>query len=491
MIGQLTIRLSMRLVKLVLVGIAAVLIIAIIGAIIYLERTSNLKLWHEPVLAGEFAEESRVERFGDYLALEGRLFDQLETQVIDALDTDDRSPINRFTRGSLSDPRIWPRNWNRSYVLETAEPHAVFVLIHGMSDSPYSLRNLAATLHAAGASVIGLRLPGHGTIPAGLLDATWRDMAAAVALAEKEARRMTGTSAPVYLVGYSIGGALSVHHALEALHGTAEPVDGIVLISPAIGLTPLARLASLQAGMGHFFGLRALAWNSVALEYDPFKYGSFAINAARQSYLVTEAIKSDIDSARAKGLLTGMPPLLAFQSVIDATVSSQAVIDSLFQKLPASASELVLFDVNRRSAAINLLNGDPGSEIEALLATGGLDFTLSLVTNTEPSEQEVVVRSRSPSDGAPREIDIGLSWPDGVYSLSHVALPFPPSDSLYGDGRASDSPGIRLGNLALRGERGGIVVSPGEMLRLRWNPFYPYLERRILEFSGLASPAPR
>jgi pimeloyl-ACP methyl ester carboxylesterase len=316
-------------------------------------------------------------------------------------------------------------------------------------------------------------------------------MAAAVALAVNEARRMAGTSAPVYLIGYSIGGALSVHHALEALHGMAEPIDGLVLISPAIGLTPLAGLASVQAGMGHLLGLRALAWNSVALEYDPFKYGSFAINAARQSYLLTEAIKGDIDRAGAKGLLAGMPPILAFQSILDATVSVRAVIDSLFRKLPAGPYELVLFDVNHRSAAVKLLSSDPGGEIEALLEDGGLAFTLSLVTNIEPSEQKVAVGRRAPSDAAPREIPIGLSWPDGVYSLSHVALPFPASDPLYGDGSASDSPGIRLGNLALRGERGGIVVSPGEMLRLRWNPFYPYLEQHILEFSGLAKPAPR
>jgi len=485
MIRQLTIRLSMRLIKLMLLGVTTALIVAIVGVIIYLERTADLKPWHEPVLDGEFTADSRLETFGDYLALEDRLFRNLDRRVIDALDPDENSPINRFTRGSLSDPGIWPRNWNRSYILDVAEPRAVFLLIHGMSDSPYSLRNLAETMHAAGASVIGLRLPGHGTIPAGLLDATWRDMAAAVALAVDEARQMAGASTPVYLVGYSIGGALSVHHALEALKGDARPVDGLVLISPAIGLTPLAGLAAVQAGLGHILGLRALAWNTVNLEYDPFKYGSFAINAARQSYLVTEEIKAGVALANRDGLLSGMPPILAFQSIIDATVSSRAVIDSLFRRLSSGPYELVLFDVNRRSAAINLLTSDPGDEIEALLAEGGLGFKLSLVTNTEPAETQVKVRSRAPTEAMPRETPLWLSWPDGIYSLSHVALPFPASDPLYGDGSAVDSPGIRLGNLTLRGERGGIVVSPGDVLRLRWNPFYPYLEQRILGFASL------
>ncbi len=489
MIGQLTIRLSVRFVKLALLGIATTLIIAIVGAVVYLEHTSNLKLWHEPVLDGEFTEEAHLSIFGDYLALEDRLFRQLDSRVVDALAPGERSPISRFTGGSLSDPGIWPRNWNRSYILDKAEPRAVFLLIHGMSNSPYSLRNLAETLHGAGAAVIGLRLPGHGTIPAGLLDVTWRDMAEAVKLAVAEAKRMAGPSAPVYLVGYSIGGALSVHHALEALQGEAEPIDGLILISPAIGLTPLAGLAAVQAGMGHLLGLRALAWNSITLEYDPFKYGSFAINAARQSYLVTEEIKADISRLKANGLLSGMPPILAFQSIIDATVSSRAVIESLFRMLTPGPYELVLFDVNRSSAAINLLSSDPGGDVEKLLVEGGLGFTLSLVTNTDPSRTKVTMRSRAPADLEPQQTPIGLDWPNGVYSLSHVALPFPVWDPLYGDGRAADSPGIQLGNLSLRGEKGGVVVSPGDMLRLRWNPFYPYLEQRVLDFAGLSVPA--
>jgi hypothetical protein len=42
-----------------------------------------------------------------------------------------------------------------------------------------------------------------------------------------------------------------------------------------------------------------------------------------------------------------------------------------------------------------------------------------------------------------------------------------------------------LGSLAFRGEKGVLKVSPTAMLRLRWNPFYPYLEQRTLEFLGL------
>lgn len=71
-----------------------------------------------------------------------------------------------------------------------------------------------------------------------------------------------------------------------------------------------------------------------------------------------------------------------------------------------------------------------------------------------------------------------------MYSLTHVALPFPPWDPLYGGEPQTPSPGLQLGQLALRGERGVLQVSPAAMLRLRWNPFYSYLEAKSLAFLG-------
>jgi hypothetical protein len=70
-------------------------------------------------------------------------------------------------------------------------------------------------------------------------------------------------------------------------------------------------------------------------------------------------------------------------------------------------------------------------------------------------------------------------------------LPFPANDPLYGGEAGGDSPGIQLGNQALRGERGVLRISASDMLRLHWNPFYPYLERRVIEFvKPAATPRP-
>jgi hypothetical protein len=77
---------------------------------------------------------------------------------------------------------------------------------------------------------------------------------------------------------------------------------------------------------------------------------------------------------------------------------------------------------------------------------------------------------------------LGLSYPADVFSLSHVALPFPPGDALYGlqpDG--SEDFGINLGAMAGRGEHGALLVSLDTLLRVSSNPFFPYLMERIEE----------
>jgi hypothetical protein len=83
---------------------------------------------------------------------------------------------------------------------------------------------------------------------------------------------------------------------------------------------------------------------------------------------------------------------------------------------------------------------------------------------------------------------LGLSFPPGVYSLSHVALPLPINDSLYGlyPDPAEDF-GIHLGALAPRGERNVLIVSMDFLLRISFNPFFPYMLGRIEE--GITKPA--
>lgn len=461
------------------------LVVLVLVFVTYLEGRPDLAVWHLADLDEEFTADSGVETFEEYLALEERLFAQLDAQVYRQIPDADQRLINRYSRGSLSDPERWSPNWNRTFEFPAPSPRAGVLLLHGMSDSPYSLRQLGQRLHAAGALVVGLRLPGHGTAPSGLVEVTWQDMAAAVRLAmEHLAERARG--APLYIVGYSNGAALAVHYALATLQdGDSPEVAGMVLLSPAVGVSSVAALAVWQARLGHLLGLDKLAWNAILPEYDPFKFGSFAVNAGDVVFRLTAEIRKRLDALSGTGELAGFPPLLAFSSVVDATVSVGALVDGLFQRLPRGDHELVLFDINRMAEMEPILLSDPSAMVQALRDDPERAFALSLVTNRDADGRGVVARSQGPGQPEPTETELSLAWPESVYSLSHVAVPFPPGDPLYGGATIEASPGIRLGQIALRGERGVLQIPATDMLRLRWNPFYPYLESRVLAFVRL------
>lgn len=479
-------------------GSAGVVLTLVVVFVLYLESRPDLEPWHTADLDLEFTTGSALASFQEYLVLEDRLFRQLDEEVYGEVSGRGR-PLreesnNRYRQGSDADPRRWDRNWNRSF--EFASKGQPVLLLHGLSDSPYSMRTLGQSLHAAGAHVLGLRIPGHGTAPSGLLTVHWQDMAAAVRLAAEHLSAQH-PGQPLAIVGYSNGAALAVQYALATIgQPQLPPVGRLVLLSPEIGVTPAAALAVWQARLGLLMGLDKLAWNEILPEYDPFKYGSFAVNAADLSHRITVEIQRRIDELARPDRIAWMPPILAFSSAVDATVLPLALVENLFERLPPGGHELVIYDINQIAGIQTLLSWSPEPMVTALRRQAGQNYALSLITNLRPGTSAVVERRWLPGLDEAVENDLGSGWPPDVFSLSHVALPFPPGDPLYGGRPDAPSPGIHLGDLALRGERGVLHVSPAAMLRLRWNPFWAYQERRILDFlelpaSGKAGPAPQ
>ena len=477
----------MRATALKLVKRAALLAVIVVATLLagrawQSQQGDPLQLWHTHIPPEMNAREIAALDWNGYLARESAIFEDVRVNVTQILPVEDRVPSNRYFADGPIYPGRFATDWNRSYVLEPAgKPTGAVVLLHGLTDSPYSLRHVARRYQEDGYVAIAIRLPGHGTVPAGLVDVEWEAWSEATRLAVREARRRAGPGAPMHIVGFSNGGALAMKYALDSLDDKSlTRPDRIVLFAPMIGVTSLARFAG-------FFGLPAIlpryakaAWLGIVPEFNPFKYNSFPVNGARQSSLLSRALQSRIADASRAGRLGEIAPVLTFQSIVDFTVSTRAIIDALYGQLPANGSELVLFDLNRTADFGPLMPATADALLNRQIPNPPRNYTLTIVANRSADSAEVVARTTRAGSTEETIVPLNLSYPRDVFSLSHLAIPFPLDDSLYGmhpDGR--EDYGVHLGAIAARGERGVLMVSMDSLLRMSSNPFFPYVRDRI------------
>jgi len=109
------------------------------------------------------------------------------------------------------------------------------LLVHGFTGTPHEMEGLADPLAAAGFSVLGLRLPGHGDRPHGEPNdwPAWED---AVEEGFTALRELT-PAGPRAVVGLSMGALL----ALELARRNRDDVRAVVALSPAVLVPPPVR----------------------------------------------------------------------------------------------------------------------------------------------------------------------------------------------------------------------------------------------------------
>jgi len=155
-----------------------------------------------------------------------------------------------------------------------------FILVHGLSDSPYLLSAVARSLSDfyPCALIRTLLTPGHGTVPGDLMRVKRDDWEKATAFG------IEGFPASVnelYMVGYSNGSSLLLSYMDQ--HRTDESLKGLILLSPGL------KADDWRIYLAPYLH-RVVKWINTESDEDAAKYESFATNAAAEFHKLTREV---------------------------------------------------------------------------------------------------------------------------------------------------------------------------------------------------------
>lgn len=216
--------------------------------------------------------------------------------------------------------------WNAPFILTPKSPGLKgILLIHGLLDSPFVMRDIAKVFQERGYWVYAILLPGHGTAPHDLLTVTDQDWMNEVAYGMQA---LTKVCSQVSIAGYSTGAALALYYAHTH---TRETLEKIYCFSPACKIkSRVVFLTGMISKLGRF--IPSLRFIKILEEDDCVKYKTTAFNAAWQVYKLSQ---------KTKGLKIPQALFLAI-SEQDETVSFEAAL-ALFNRQANPANKMLVF----------------------------------------------------------------------------------------------------------------------------------------------------
>lgn len=228
-----------------------------------------------------------------------------------------------------------------------------FLLIHGLTDSPFSLRSVAESLRSAYpcALIRSVLLPGHGTWPGDTLKMSHHDWRKIVDYGVNSFRQEDAVQ-ELHLVGYSTGTSLTVdylnRHPVADGQPREDKIQSVVMMAPAVKAN--SGVAFLAPWVRH-----VTTWMSEHKERDAARYESFSYNAAAEFYLLT---KNMVEPDKALNI-----PVMMVATADDTTVKASAAREFFCYDNPAERKLLLWYtsvdqQINQEISANPALNCD-------------------------------------------------------------------------------------------------------------------------------------
>ena len=188
-------------------------------------------------------------------------------------------------RTDLDESRAaWIIEGNSPFVLKPdsdGRPQRGILMVHGLSDSPFMMRDLGRFFQQQGFYVLAMQLPGHGSRPGDLLDARWHNWVTA----HQHLLELLATEVDdVYLLGFSAGATLNLYQSLRN-----TTITGLFLFAPALRISAMARLAGPLSYFGKWW--QRFSWFELQPDSDFFKYESLTNRSIHEVYEMTRAVR--------------------------------------------------------------------------------------------------------------------------------------------------------------------------------------------------------
>lgn len=234
------------------------------------------------------------------------------------------------------------------FELQQSNNQKAVLLIHGLTDSPFTYHDLAAFYYKQGYTVRTLLLPGHGTAADALSSISAKKWQQATQYAIKQT---VEDFDQVLLGGYSTGTALIIDYI------TSKPVNpklsGVMLFSPAS--EPHNKNGWLAKWIDY---IPFIDWIDEDADIDFAKYESFPFNAAAAA---DEAMAAVSQASIQKRTIPNLAIFSAF-SEADTTIDNQATLQLLNtlhdpKKRPANKLDRLIFYGNKAAIPTDFAKG--------------------------------------------------------------------------------------------------------------------------------------
>ncbi|BBO30074.1 hypothetical protein AltI4_44620 (plasmid) [Alteromonas sp. I4] len=337
-----------------------------------------------------------------------------------------------------------------------------FLLIHGLTDSPYLMKGLANSMRKAYpcSTIRAIVLPGHSTIPGDSNHSSdWDGSNDSQLMTYKKWLKSTNFGIrsfdnkehvkSLYVLTFSTGAPLLIQHLSKHKE---EKLKGAVLISAAI---KAKSKAAFLAPLAQYI----VPWSTVYPEEDAVRYETFSTHAAAEFYWLTRELLEEEYRFKL--------PLFIAISADDNTVSAQAAL-RYFCAAETDSKQMLWYQYASSERPLNSYR----------LASG-------------PCGEDIIAREIGKN---------GFELPSYYKSFSHTSLSVPESDPHYGKEGAyrqckdyfKDDKLEKFEQCKDPDEANYVIGETTERLyeenkgkRVRrgvYNPDYPYMEQQILEF---------